>query len=116
MAKKTTTTTKKTTAAKKPPTKSEIYAQIAESTGLTRKQVASVFDELGVIMKKNLGSRGPQEFTVPGMFKVTVKKKPATKGGMRPNPFQPGEMMEVKPKPASKQVKVRPLKSVKDMV
>ena len=41
--------------------------------------------------------------------------KPATKGGMRPNPFKPGEMMEVKPKPARRVVKALPLKSLKDM-
>jgi len=28
-------------------------------------------------------------------MKITVVRKPATKGGMRANPFKPGEMMKV---------------------
>jgi hypothetical protein len=54
----------------KPPTKSEIYAKIVEDTGLTRKDVAAVFDSLNVQIKKNLGGRGaPGLFTVPGLLK-----------------------------------------------
>ncbi len=49
-------------------------------------------------------------------MKITVIKKPATKAGTRPNPFKPGEMMDVKAKPARNVVKVRPLKSLKEMV
>jgi hypothetical protein len=51
---------------KKPPTKSEIYAKIVEDTGLTRKDVAAMFDSLNAQIKKNLGGRGaPGLFTVP---------------------------------------------------
>ena len=65
---------------KKPPTKSEIYAKIVEDTGLTRKDVAAVFDSLNSQIKKNLGSRGaPGMFTVPGLLKMRVVKKPARK-------------------------------------
>ena len=66
---------------KKPPTKSEIYAKIVEDTGLTRKDVAAVFDSLNAQIKKNLGGRGgPGLFTVPGLLKMRVVKKPARKG------------------------------------
>lgn len=101
-------------ATKKAPTKSEIYTTIAEKTELSRKQVASVFEEMGNIVKKSLKSNGA--FTLPGLAKMVVRKKPATKGGMRPNPFKPGEMMEVKAKPASKKVSIRPIKSLKEAV
>ena len=103
---------------KKPPTKSEIYAKIVEDTGLTRKDVAAVFDSLNGQIKKNLGSRGaPGLFTVPGLLKMRVVKKPARKARKGvPNPFKPGELMDVAAKPASKVVKVSPLKGLKDMV
>src|SRR5262249_2874027 len=103
-------------AAGKPITKSETYQQLASATGLTRKQVASVFEALGTLLKKQLGKKGPGVFNVAGRMKVTRIHKPATKATTRPNPFKPGEMMTVKPKPARSVVKVRPLKSLKEMV
>jgi len=101
---------------KKPPTKSEIYAKIVEDTGLTRKDVAAVFESLNGQIKKNLGGRGaPGTFTVPGLLKMRVVKKPARKARKGVNPFT-GEEMMFKAKPASKVVKVSPLKGLKDMV
>jgi len=101
---------------KKPPTKSEIYAKIAEDTGLTKKDVAAVFDSLSGQIKKNLGGRGgPGMFSVPGLLKMRVVKKPATKARKGVNPFT-GEEMMFKAKPASKTVKVAALKGLKDMV
>lgn len=101
---------------KKPPTKSQIYARIAEDTGLTRKDVAAVFDSLGSLIKQNLGGRSaPGTFTIPGMVKMRVVKKPATKERKGINPFT-GEEMIFKAKPASKTVKVTALKGLKDMV
>ena len=103
---------------KKPPTKSEIFAKIADDTGLTKKDVAAVFDSLNGQIKKNLGGRGaPGMFTIPGLMKMVVVKKPARKAQKNvPNPFRPGETMDVAAKPASKVVKVRALKGLKDMV
>lgn len=104
------------TAAAKARTKTEIFGTIAEQTGLARKQVAEVFETMREMMGKDLGRRGPGEFNVPGLMKVRVQTKPATRGGIRPNPFKPGEMMKVKPKPARRIVKVRPLKGLKELV
>jgi nucleoid DNA-binding protein len=99
----------------KPLTKSEVYAAIAEATGLARKDVSKVFEELSNLIGKNIGKKGPGVFAVPGLMKITVIKKEATKATTRPNPFKPGEMMKVAAKPARKIVKIRPLKSLKDM-
>jgi len=102
--------------AKKPPTKSEIYTTIADDTGLTKKDVAAVFDSLSGLIQKNLGGRGgPGLFTVPGLLKMRVVKKAATKARKGINPFT-GEEMMFKAKPASKTVKVAALKGLKDMV
>ena len=101
---------------KKAPSKSEIYMQIATDTGLTKKDVAAVFDSLAGQIKKNLGGRGAAGlFTIPGLLKMRVVKKPAKKARMGVNPFTGVEMM-FKAKPASKAVKVVALKGLKDMV
>ena len=68
------------------------------------------------LMARELGRKGAGQFAVPGLIRVKKIVKPATKGGMRPNPFKPGEMMEVKPKPARNVVKAQPLKGLKDLV
>ena len=101
--------------AAKAPSKSEILAGIAEETQLSRKQVASVFDSLSGQIKNSLGKKGPGLFVVPGLMKVIMVQKPAVKARKGINPFTKQEQM-FKAKPARKVVKVRPLKSLKDMV
>jgi len=115
MAARKKVTRKKTAVAPRPPTKSQIISHIADKTGLTRKDVGAVFDELNGVIKKNLGRRGPGEFTMPGLLKVRVVKKAATKARRGINPFTGLEMM-FKAKPARKAVKVTALKGLKDMV
>ena len=110
MAKKQTTK-----APEKPMTKSEIVGGIAEQTGLTKKQVSSVFEAMGSQIEKSLGRRGPGAYTVPGLMKLTVVRKPATKARKGINPFT-GEETTFKAKPARNIVKIRPLKNLKDMV
>ncbi len=106
---------KKAPVAKKAPTKSEVFGKIAEDTDLTRKQVAAVFESLNGVIKKSLSARGAGVFTMPGLCKMTVKKKPATKARMGLNPFTK-EMQMFKAKPASKTVRIRPLKALKEML
>jgi nucleoid DNA-binding protein len=102
-------------APKKPMTKSEILSAVAEQTGLTKKDVGAVFDELAALMGKNLGKRGPGVFNVPGLMKVRVVRKPATKARKGINPFT-GEETVFKAKPARNVVKIGALKALKDMV
>ena len=105
----------KRTTAQKPPTKSQILSYIADDTGLTKREVGSVFESLETCIKKNIGRRGPGVFTMPGLMKIKVVKKPATKERKGINPFT-GEEMIFKAKPARKAVKVQPLKGLKEMV
>ena len=105
---------KKKSTNSKPPTKGEIFAKISDDTELTRKEVAAVFNSLSGVIKKNLSRRGPGLFTLPGLCKMSVKKKPATKARRGINPFT-GEEQMFKAKPASKTVKIRPLKNLKEM-
>ena len=95
------------------PTKSDVVAQICKDAELSRKQVAAVFESLNGIIKKSLRSHGV--FTLPGLLKMKVVKKPATKARQGINPFTKEKMM-FKAKPASKKVRVLPLKSLKALV
>ena len=99
----------------KPMTKSEIVSGIADATGLTKKDVNSVFDEMAAQIKKSLGRRGSGAYTVPGLMKLIVQRKPATKARKGINPFTKEETV-FKAKPARNVVKIRPLKNLKDMV
>ena len=115
-AKKVAAPVKNIKAIKDAYTKSQLFAHIAEDTGLARKDVAQVFASLNDVIEGHIKSRGAGEFKVPGLMKVKVNKKPATKARKNvPNPFRPGELMDVKAKPARKVVKVLPLKALKDM-
>jgi len=101
--------------AKKPMTKTEILTAIAADCDLTKKQVAAVFDSLAAQIRKGL--KGAGAFAIPGLLKIQKQRVPARKAKKNvPNPFKPGEFMDIKAKPASTKVKVRALKGLKDMV
>jgi nucleoid DNA-binding protein len=99
----------------KPMSKSEVVSGISDVTGLTKKQVSSVFEAMTGQIKKSLGRNGPGAYIVPGLMKVSVVRKPATKARKGINPFT-GEETMFKAKPARNVVKIRPLKNLKDMV
>ena len=103
------------TLAGKAATKSEILQSLSTGTGLSRKQVAGVFDEITKLIKRDLGKKGPGVFTLPGLLKLKRVVKPATKARMGKNPFT-GEAMMIKAKPARTAVKAMALKNLKEMV
>ncbi len=107
----------KATAVKKAMTKSQILSTVAENTGLSKKDVGAVLDELSDIIGRHISKRGVGSFTLPGLLKIKTVKKPATKARKGvPNPFRPGETMDVPAKPASTRVRISPLKKLKEMV
>lgn len=99
----------------KPMTKTEIISALAETSDLTKQQVTSLLDGLANLIGKNLGDDGPGVFAIPGLLKLSVVHKPATEEREGINPFTK-EPTVFKAKPASKSVKLRPLKALKDMV
>ena len=109
------TITRKMPTVKKPMTKTEILNEVAGNTGLTKKQVASVFDEFAILIERHIKKRSPGKFVFPGLLKIEVKRKPATKARKGINPFT-GEETVFKAKPARRAVKISPLKKVKEMV
>jgi nucleoid DNA-binding protein len=99
---------------KKPMTKTEIVASLAQATQLTPQQIAGVLDELGKLIGRNVGTSGPGVFTLPGLLKITVVRKPATEARKGINPFTKLETT-FQAKPARNVVKVMPLKGLKEM-
>jgi nucleoid DNA-binding protein len=106
--------TKKAAAVKTPMTKTAILEQIAGNTGLTKKQASSVFDELTILIESHVKKGAVGQFTFPGLMKIEVRHKPATKAHKGINPFTGQETM-FKAKPARNVVKIRPLKKLKEM-
>jgi len=115
MSAKTPAPARKITAVKKPMTKSAIVGEIVQNTDLTKKQVSSVLDELTILIERHIKKRAPGQFTLPGLMKIEVKRRSATKARKGIHPFT-GEETIFKAKPARRVVKIRPLKKVKDMV
>lgn len=97
----------------KPSTKTEIMNFIAEETELKKKDVTAVFDALSLAIGNDLKKSGM--FSVPGLMKIKVVRKPAVPERQGVNPFT-GEEMMFKAKPARNVVKITPLKSLKEMV
>ena len=116
--KKRTTRTKKKASRRtevKPRTKSQLFSEIADMTGLAKRDVSDVFEAMSKLIKKDLGSRGPGAFTVPGLMKIVKVHKPRRSARKGINPFT-GEEMMFNAKPARNVVKALPLKALKDMV
>ena len=107
---------KKSSPVKEQMTKSQMFAEISENTGLTKKQVTAVFEELSGLIDRHIKKKAIGQFTLPGLLKIKTVKRPARPAQKNvPNPFRPGELMDVAAKPATTRVKILPLKKVKDM-
>lgn len=99
---------------KEPMTKSQLFTIIAENTELKKKDVVAVFDELATLINGHIKRNGAGVFTLPGLLKIKVVRKPATKARKGINPFT-GEPTIFKAKPARNVVKAQPLKNLKEM-
>jgi len=97
-------------------TKLQIINAICEQTGLSKKDVTSVFGALGEMIEGHMKRRGSGEFTIPETgVKIRRVRKPARKARMGRNPAT-GEAMKIAAKPASTVVKVTALKALKDTI
>ena len=114
-AKTSAVKTRKTPAIQKKYTKTDILNEISENTSLSKKEVAAVLEELSVLIERHVKKRAIGEFTLPGLLKIKSVARPARPARKNvPNPFRPGEMMDIPRKPASIRVKVLPLKKLKE--
>ncbi|MDB4137618.1 HU family DNA-binding protein, partial [Gammaproteobacteria bacterium] len=106
---------RKAPAIQKKYTKTEILNEIASNTDISKKDVAAVIEELTVLIERHVKKRAVGEFTLPGLLKIKSVVRPARPARKNvPNPFKPGELMDIPKKPATTRVKVLPLKKLKD--
>ncbi|MCP3850921.1 MAG: integration host factor [Gammaproteobacteria bacterium] len=105
---------KKATAIQNKMTKSQILTEISENTEISKKDVATVLNELDTLIERHIKKRACGEFLLPGLLKIVTVKKPAVKARKGVNPFTGVEMM-FKAKKATTVVKVRALKKLKEM-
>lgn len=96
--------------------KTALVNELAENCSLTSQQIKAVLEELAKTIERHLANEGAGSFTLPGLLKIATVVKPArpAQTGV-PNPFKPGELMDVAAKPATTKIKVTPLKKLKDM-
>ena len=106
----------KTNPIDQPMNKTTLMNEIAENSELSTQEVKKVFEALSNTIERHLAKDGAGQFTLPGLLKISTVIKPArpAQTGV-PNPFRPGELMDVAAKPASTKVKVTPLKKLKEM-
>lgn len=99
---------------KEPYTRSATISHLADNTGLTKKQITTVLEELKNVIEGHVKNGGARVFTLPGLLKIKVTRKPATKARKGINPFNGQEIM-FKAKPARNVVKIQALKALKDV-
>jgi nucleoid DNA-binding protein len=95
--------------------KSQFVTTLAEKSGLNKKQAASALDTIQTMVAQQLGKRGPGEVLIPGLLRLNVVDKPATRKHEGVNPFTK-EPMTYKAKAAHRVIRVRALKALKDAI
>jgi nucleoid DNA-binding protein len=105
---------KNNTAAKKALTKSALYTELAEASGLKKAEVIKVLDAFLEVVKEQLGAKGPGILTLPGIARLKIRKVNAVKGGQKKiNPLT-GQEYVTKDKPAYRKVSILPVKALKE--
>ena len=95
--------------------KTQFVTTLAEKSGLNKKQASSALETINSMIAQEHGRQGPGEVLIPGLLKLNVVEKPATRKHEGINPFTK-EPMVYKAKAAHKVIKVRLLKALKDAV
>jgi len=100
---------------KKTMTKSELIEAVATKLGegSSKRQVIAVLDALMEIAHDELNKS--EAFTLPGFAKFVVVSRPATPERQGINPFTKAPVT-IPAKPASKKIRARPVKALKDAV
>lgn len=99
---------------KEPLTKSQMFTDISEFAGVSKKEVSAVFEGISRLVAASISKKGPGKIKIPGLMQIEIKERPATKARKGINPFT-GEEIMIKAKPKRRAVKIRALKSLKEM-
>jgi nucleoid DNA-binding protein len=95
-------------------TKSQLIAHLAEKTSLSKNEIDSVLNEIIEAIKMQLGTKGPGKFVFPGLARMTLTRREGVKGGVTKINRLTGKEYVTKDKPAYNQVKIRPIKAIKE--
>jgi nucleoid DNA-binding protein len=114
-AKKPAAKPAKISAASKTRSQGEVFRTLAEHAAIQRSQVAAMFQAMGAMIKADLSKSGSGVFKIPGLLRITVRRKPATPARQGINPFTK-EPTTFKAKPARNVIRARPLAALKAMV
>ena len=109
-------------------TKAQIVGEIAERTGLTKREVSATFEALRELIKRELSKRGVwqtrekdgklaakwKDFVIPDLIKLKLTEVPAQKNKKFRNPGTGEEFFKDVPK--SKKLRATPIKKLKDLV
>jgi nucleoid DNA-binding protein len=95
--------------------KAQVITELSEKTGLGKKDVQNVFDQLLQIVERELGKNGPGEFVLPDLVKLRVKTTPAQPERVGQDPFTKQERT-FPARPEARKVRVSAAKRLKDLV
>jgi DNA-binding protein HU-beta len=95
--------------------KFQFVTTLAEKSGLNKKQAMSALNTINAMVAQQLGRQGPGEVLIPGLLRLNVVDKPATRQHEGVNPYTK-EPMTYKAKAARKVIRVKPLKALKDAI
>jgi nucleoid DNA-binding protein len=101
-------------ASEKRMSKAQIITELSEKSGMQKKDVQNVLNELLALVERELGPKGPGEFVVPEIVKLKVKNVPAKPAHKGLDPFTKQEK-EFPAKPASRKVRASPMKRLKQL-
>lgn len=94
-------------------TQAAVIAALAESADMNKVSVKLFFDALAGLARRELLAAG--KFTIPGIARLKLVKRPARKARPGRNPAT-GETIMLKAKPAGKAVKATPVSAFKQDV
>jgi nucleoid DNA-binding protein len=95
--------------------KGQIVLELTEKTGLGKKEIQSVLDQLLSLAERELGPKGPGEFVLPDFVKLKVKLTPSRPEHVGIDPFTKQERT-FPARPESRKVRATPVKRLKDLV
>ena len=93
-----------------PLTQTQLTTAVADRAEITKSEAKRVLDALEAVVLEELGNA--QKVRVGGLVQLTVRVKPATKARKGRNPAT-GEEITIAAKPASVDLKARPLAKAK---
>lgn len=95
--------------------KKKLLKDLSEKSGIPKKNINTILTELQNIIEKSFIKDKIETFTLPGIFKLTLKNIPPQKERNIINPFTKKEIT-IPAKNETKRLKIKLLKKIKDLI